>query len=275
MFGLNKPENFGSIKERRIKTAAVAVAAFTVGLYVIFIVLMAVTKLGILSAFIKTKPTVNLLDIEHSPVYEQLDYEYYSKRFNSVFDGSFDAAFYTYFDELGDIEQLRSLPKFNTGIQNLLWVEAPKYERYERQHVTYGTTHYTGSFTRMVGKNNAYILSDGVVVTIPNAALFFILFISVMGLSAAFKIINIARASINGKLVFSNRTTTVKICCIIEVFAFIAFCYVFLWLEMNKMPIINNAIEPSAIYYWGFLFPILALNALFASLYTMGAELEK
>lgn len=298
MFDLKNTEKYKSKDERRLKTATVLVAAVTIGFYIVFILLMVITKFGILSAFIHTKPVVNSITISEDSFYDYLNFDFYYKRFNWLYNGDQDKMFFVYSFDLNEEDNNSDLSKI--GWKNMdIHLEEDKIiitsngtsREYDLRNLnldiknfqdikyfTYDIQNYSSKLNTVTIKDSDILnmlATKNPYFNIPNGITIFFIFGLFMLISALMKIISIAKSNHNGKLEFSYGSLGVKIVCILETVGILALTYVFFWVCLWKIPIFYNVTEPSMVYYFRFMLPVIFLNALYAFLYNKAADMEQ
>lgn len=96
MFDLKNTKKYKTKSVRILKGAAIIVATAQIVLYAAFIIVMLVTKLGILSAFVHTKPIINSAPVIKEPAYDYINYDFYYKRFNWLYDEEYYKLYFVY-----------------------------------------------------------------------------------------------------------------------------------------------------------------------------------
>lgn len=197
MFKFENAGKYNSIKERKCKTAVIAVFVFTAVVYIMLILLMIITKFKVLTPLIKFHDTV----------------------------------VYSYND---------------SG-------EVVKDSKYNSEYI-------------MEQLQNEFEDSPGLIlfpVCITSASI-------IIGQG-----ISVLTTRKNGRFIFSNSVLGVTIDGIFNGIFILASLFVNLWLAFATIPKIGSIIEPSRIYGWLFLLPLILLDILFVSLYYKAANLEE
>lgn len=125
-----------------------------------------------------------------------------------------------------------------------------------------------------LGDGKHYFIGENTEITIPAGIEIFMPFGIFFLVFAAIKILILFKSYHDKKFEFDGKTGIVKISCIFEILGLAVITYVFFWMQINKVAIFANTVEPSLFYYLGFLLPLVFLNISFTFLYCSGADYE-
>lgn len=287
MFALNNSKKNKLDKERKLKIATIAVGAATIGIYIIFMLLMILSKFGILSVFIHTKPVINTMPVSEDYVYGLIDNDFYNKRLNWIYDEDYYKLYFVYDHDLNNDDFAfdgNSFSKFGwrqfAPEESLSPSFLQKYDLDEYQDIEYYGSKTQGNFANKIENLSFEILLNMLdthegIIKIPYKTIVFCSFGIFMLISAALKVITIASSNNNKKLEFSDRTVFAKISFAADILGLIVLTYVFFWLLLWDAPIFYNVTEPSLTYYLLFALPIIVLSVLFSSLYCSAAYYEE